>query len=456
MHSRNRGESYEAEEDQLISNSNTNRYNETLPSFVEEYAISHGYSIQQFLIKSTDYQYECSVKDTYANEMKIRCLFISNMNPRIERLFEQYCREIESKNFKFMYRYIHRYIEGNFYMTVRQNYPTLYDVIIIRKQYDLYMTKLTSIVNIMHHNGIIYTNLNPKNIYVNEDDGSLLLGGYGEHLLVLNEIEKYYNGNDIQYFAPEVLYEEEYDEKVDIWSLACLLYFIETRGLTPFEGERTEEIVDNMKKGNYRKDKYDDLYNHCFSSDSKDRYESFKFENECLKIYNLDKYGIYDKLSKYRDNNDHVLSFDHIWLNMANVNVIASAFYNLKDLEVLDLTKTEIDDKSLSQFCACFNGVPCLRELNLYWNHITDNGLIYLCKYLNVISKLECLDISRNYVHDIGAAELFKTLRNTSITKLFLERNYIYGKSIDDLCKYEAYRLEILRLSSIYYYYYYY
>ena len=44
------------------------------------------------------------------------------------------------------------------------------------------------------------------------------------------------------YVAPEIVKGENYDQKVDIWSLGIILYII-IYGKPPFNGKNTQEII---------------------------------------------------------------------------------------------------------------------------------------------------------------------------------------------------------------------
>ena len=51
----------------------------------------------------------------------------------------------------------------------------------------------------------------------------------------------------LYYCAPEI-FEKEYDEKVDLWSIGVIMYMMLT-GEPPFSGDSEQEIIKNIKTG---------------------------------------------------------------------------------------------------------------------------------------------------------------------------------------------------------------
>lgn len=56
--------------------------------------------------------------------------------------------------------------------------------------------------------------------------------------------------------APELINKESHDEKVDIWAVGVIAYFLQNFGEYPFPGETKEEVDENIR--NFQPD-YDDL-----------------------------------------------------------------------------------------------------------------------------------------------------------------------------------------------------
>ncbi|KAI0515820.1 hypothetical protein KFK09_008488 [Dendrobium nobile] len=110
------------------------------------------------------------------------------------------------------------------------------------------ITKLVKAVAECHRRGIAHRDIKPENILF-DSNGRLLLADFGCAAL-FEKGARSLKGKvgTPAYAAPEVMVGETYDEKVDVWSVGVVLYFM--LGWTlPFNGENVEEIVAAVKKG---------------------------------------------------------------------------------------------------------------------------------------------------------------------------------------------------------------
>lgn len=74
----------------------------------------------------------------------------------------------------------------------------------------------------------------------------------------------------------------------------------------------------------------------------------------------------------------------------------------LKNLEILNLSTTGMEDLGLSYLCKCFESIPNLTDLNISNNFITNAGVKEFCYYCRYISKLDTLYLeSINILHNI-------------------------------------------------------
>ena len=73
----------------------------------------------------------------------------------------------------------------------------------------------------IHKNNIIHRDLTPDNIFINKNN-KIKIGDFG-----ISKINKDYAKTQIgkmQYLAPEIISGDKYNNKIDIYSLGCILY----------------------------------------------------------------------------------------------------------------------------------------------------------------------------------------------------------------------------------------
>ena len=89
----------------------------------------------------------------------------------------------------------------------------------------------------LHDNNIIHGSLTPENISINEDILKIGDFDFAKHLNPLT--------NSFNYVAPEIINSKNYNSKVDIWSLGCILYEL-CSSKKCFEGDSFFNLCDNI------------------------------------------------------------------------------------------------------------------------------------------------------------------------------------------------------------------
>jgi serine/threonine protein kinase len=109
--------------------------------------------------------------------------------------------------------------------------------------------------------GVLYRDVNPHNIML-DNNFNVKLGDFGLARLdgnTLNQSINVFEGS-ILYSSPEVVKNQGYTEKSDIWSLGCIVYELLTL-LPPFEGDNPLTVTKNIVELNYKKLNPDEILN---------------------------------------------------------------------------------------------------------------------------------------------------------------------------------------------------
>ena len=152
----------------------------------------------------------------------------------IEKIINE-IKVLSTINSENVFKYIKSFIKNNCFNIVMEYYEELN----LRKLINKYknekgLIKQKNIFNLIkyiclgikaiHDKRIIHGNLNPDNIYITKDK-KIKIGNFAlfKQLYNYNDYIQL-NTNIYNYFAPEIIKGENITNKVDIWSLGCILY----------------------------------------------------------------------------------------------------------------------------------------------------------------------------------------------------------------------------------------
>lgn len=121
--------------------------------------------------------------------------------------------------------------------------------------YDIYVlaNSICEGLKEIYSHDTIHSDLKPSNIFLNDDDGCIILNDYCNNLLYKDSNEeRCYKESDLCYCTYEELNGEELDEKSDSWSFGLIIYFLLSGGGNPFKGSNIFHTMKNINNIHYK------------------------------------------------------------------------------------------------------------------------------------------------------------------------------------------------------------
>lgn len=111
--------------------------------------------------------------------------------------------------------------------------------------------QIISALHYCHQRKIIHRDLKPANIFIDESWSNIKIGDFGlsrelgEHSIYAET----HVGTPL-FMSPEIMLNQKYNDRIDIWALGCILY--ELAALKhPFKAHNMVELGDKIQKANY-------------------------------------------------------------------------------------------------------------------------------------------------------------------------------------------------------------
>ena len=197
----------------------------------------------------------------------------------------------------------------------------------------------------IHKKNIIHRDLKPENIFISKDY-KIKIGDFGiSKKLNKTEHAKTQNIGTEFYMAPELIEgEEQYDNKVDIWALGCIIYELFTLEVCFYSKNRLQ-LFNKILEGNYQK-----INLEVYSSEWQNLIDSL------LKINSEDRPDIEEVYNK-------VIELKNVKAKKNNYNSLDKISSGILNRD--NTSEKKRDSKNIFSFCRMFRGCPYLEHLDI-------------------------------------------------------------------------------------------
>jgi len=177
-------------------------------------------------------------------------------------------RKVSHPNILGIYELLH---DNRYYFIVCEylKHGELYDFIvsngpISENQVQHIIRQLFLAINYLHSQGIVHRDIKPQNILVyNQSKLEIKLTDFGFAAMANEKTLNEVLGSPL-YMSPEILKNEEYDNKVDIWSSGVVCYIMVV-GKVPFYSADKETLYEEIKtkEPEFNSKEFQALSEHC-------------------------------------------------------------------------------------------------------------------------------------------------------------------------------------------------
>jgi len=194
--------------------------------------------------KATNKDSQCEVGLKILSKEAIKSY---NMVKQLRREIEIHSR-LKHKHILNMYGYFH---DKNYVYVVLEyaDNGSIFKKLVQEKNFDetliaKYLFQLISAIGYLQARKVIHRDLKLENILIDKDD-NLKVCDFGWAVHNVSNTRNTICGT-IDYLAPEIVDEKEYDEAVDVWCLGILMYEM-LYGFPPFHSKKKEETFERIR-----------------------------------------------------------------------------------------------------------------------------------------------------------------------------------------------------------------
>lgn len=231
-----------------VSNSNSNSWK--LLDFTVGRSLGHGKFGNVYLARENATQRMCALKVIHKNG--------SATADMIRAEIENHTRALGCENILDLYGYFED--EKRTFMVLEYaNGGEVFERLVRQKRFDeetaaKYIQAVVSGLTHCHANGVVHRDIKPENLLLCGGDDCLLKiadFGWSAHMPLVDDSRKRRKRRrsvcgTLDYMSPEMAFDEEYDDKVDVWAVGILLYEF-LYGKPPFEASSTSETMKRIR-----------------------------------------------------------------------------------------------------------------------------------------------------------------------------------------------------------------
>ena len=236
----------------------------------------------------------------------LKQIFLQNNKNEEFKLLQKEANILSKLNCEYIVKYFDSFSENNCFCIIME----FCEGLDLRKFIEEYKAKNKTIeknliynfikdllegIKYIHDNNIIHRDLKPDNIFINKNN-KLKIGDFGISIKLNDTRYATSKVGTYIYMAPEIIKGEKYNNKVDIWSLGCIIYELCTLNYCFFDTSifgLCNKIV-NEKHGKIDLNKYENDFQNLIDNMLNKNYKIRPNINEVYNSFN----HIFNKINK--------------------------------------------------------------------------------------------------------------------------------------------------------------